>query len=321
MIPKLMKSQFDLKSPFPTRPGSQRAGAKVSVLMAVLFLALAVAGWFYLRNHNQNALIAGQNPTTPRGLSEPTMAILQQLHVPVECRFYAPADVASLPEVTASFVARVEQLLSEYERVAAGNIRLTRREPEADSAARAAAGRDGVLPQADGSGGVFYLGIVVASGGRSETLSPLLPAWEEALESDLSRAIARVSVASATTLVPAVTATPTPAPVDATIAEELVRTIPDLQSRSFDDAAKVLREASLAEFTAAAREMQEQVRLAEQQIAATQGQADQQSAVAQLQQLQSEQTAKLKEITARLQQRITVLERLKGVSGSTRTAR
>ena len=104
------------------------------------------------------------------------------------------------------------------------------------------------------------------------------------------------------------------------ISEELVRTIPDFESRSFDDAAKILREAALVEFTAAVREMQAKVQETQKELAAAQGnksEADQQAAMKQLQQVQAEQSRKLSEITARLQARIAVLERLKGVNRST----
>jgi hypothetical protein len=138
------------------------------------------------------------------------------------------------------------------------------------------------------------------------------------LESDLSRAIARVSASVTTPTLPVAAVSGTATPIDPALSEELVRTIPDLDSRSYDDAAKILREASLAEFTAAVREMQTKVQETQKEMAAqgNKSEADQQAAMRQLQQVQSEQSRKLSEITARLQARLQVLERLKGVNRS-----
>lgn len=186
-----------------------------------------------------------------------------------------------------------------------------------EPSAKAAAGADGVLPFAGHNGEVCYLGITVAAGGRKETIPQLSPDWEAALESDLSRAIARVSASIEAPATPAAQASTSPVPMDPAISEELLRLIPDLESRSFDDAAKILRESALAEYTVAVREMQGKVQETQKQLAAAQGnksEADQQAAMKQLQQVQNEETKKLNEIASRLQARLKVLERLKGVN-------
>ena len=89
---------------------------------------------------------------------------------------------------------------------------------------------------------------------------------------------------------------------------------PDLSSQSFDDAAKVLRENALEEFKTAATTMQTKVAVAQKALAeeqANNNEAAQHSALKVFQEVQSEQADKLKAITARLQERITVLELLK----------
>lgn len=89
---------------------------------------------------------------------------------------------------------------------------------------------------------------------------------------------------------------------------------PDLASQTFDDAAKILREGALEEFKTAADTMQTKVAVAQKALAVAQAnnsEAAQQSALKAFQEVQSEQTDKLKAITAHLQERITVLERLK----------
>jgi hypothetical protein len=298
----------------------KRGEARIVLLVLGGFVfGLLCGGYFYYRQTRIKA--TPEVETMPATfLSDSTMAILQRLNSPVDLKIYSPADPAALPERVGAFDKRVQQLLKEYVRVSDGKIRLVQSDPIADPSAKAAAGAEGVLPFAGNNGEVCYLGITVAQNGRRITIPQLSPEWESALESDVSRAIARVTTSATTPAAAVAQVTATPAPLDPVISEELVRTIPDLQSRSFDDSAKILREAALKEFTATIHEMQTKVQTAEKQLADSQGRNspdEQQAAMKQLQQIQSEQTEKLKAITAQLQARITVLERLKGVNRST----
>ncbi|HEX5221488.1 MAG TPA: Gldg family protein [Verrucomicrobiae bacterium] len=297
-----------------------RGGARVPVLLLVTFAAgLLAGGYVHYRYSNRQAIAAV--PTDTQTLSDATLAVLQRLDAPVEIRFYAPSTFEALPEATVAFAARVQELLSEYERLGGDKIRVAVSDPGANAAAKTSASNDGLLPLADNNGGVFYLGITVAQQGRTETIAQLSADWESALESDLSRAIARVGASTAAAVAPVAQAAPVTATVDPALSEKLVRTIPDFEKRSFDDAAGILREASLAEFTLAVREMESKVQEAQKQLAAAKesgSEADQQTAFKQLQQVQSEQTEKLKGITTELQVRIAALECLKGVSRSRR---
>lgn len=301
----------------PRTQSSNHAGARIVVLVVVAFvLGLACGSYFYFRKVKSEAPPTEQ----PVGvvLSDSTRTILQRLDSPVDIRFYSPSDPAALPDSLSAFAARVSQLLSAYEQAGGGNIRLVQSDPSLQSLAKTTAGAEGVLPFSGNNGQVCYLGITVARPDRKETIPQLSPDWEAALESDLSRAIARVTASTATPAAPAMQTGGSAAPVDPGISEELLRTIPDLESRSFDDAAKVLREGALAEFKAAVQEMQSKIQETQKGLAAQSNtsEADQQAAVKQLQQVQSEQSKKLSEITARLQARLQVLERLKGVNPS-----
>ncbi len=296
------------------------AGARIVILVVVAFsLGLACGGYAFYRHTKSEVPPASEQPVGVV-LSDSTKAILQRLDSPVDLKFYSPSAAAALPDSLSAFADRVRQLLSAYEQAGAGNIRLLPSDPALQSLAKTTAGAEGVLPFSGNNGQVCYLGITIARADHKETIPQLSPDWEAALESDISRAIARVSASVATPAAPAAQVGTSPAPVDPAISEELVRTIPDLESRSFDDAAKILREAALVEFTAAVREMQAKVQETQKELAAAQGnksEADQQAAMKQLQQVQAEQSRKLSEITARLQARIAVLERLKGVNRST----
>ena len=295
-------------------------GTRIGFLLLVAFIVGLICGGYALYRYSNRQMV---ETTTVRvqTLSDATLAVLQRLDAPVELRFYAPSVRDALPEPTAVFAVRVQQLLSEYQRAGGDKVRLIVSDPTANATTKAAAGDEGLLPFSDNNGGVFYLGITIAQSGRKETIAQLSPEWEGALEYDLSRAISRVAASTATAIAPAAALSAVNAPVDASLNEELLRTIPDLQNQSFDDAAKILREASLAEFTAAVQEMQSKVQEAQTQLATARqasSETDQQAAMKQLQQVQSEQTEKLKQITAQLQARIAALERLKGVSRSVR---
>jgi len=97
----------------------------------------------------------------------------------------------------------------------------------------------------------------------------------------------------------------------------LLKAFPDLASRSFEDAARVLREGALEEFKSAAIELQAKVQLAQQTLAEARqnkSEAEQQAALKAFQGVQAEQLHKLKQITTRLQECIAVLQRLKDTS-------
>jgi len=295
----------------------RRGGARIFVLVTVAFVVgLGVGAYFYYRHVQAERPVSIEAPGVV--LSEATQAVLQRLESPVDITLYAPSDLAALPQALSDFAARADQLLAEYERAGQGKIRLNRTDPTSSASAKTAAGAVGILPFAGKDGAICYLGIAIARASQKETIPQLSPDWEAALESDLSRAIARVTASVATPASPATQTGTSAAPIDPAISEELLRTIPDLDSRSYDDAAKVLREASLVEFTAAVREMQAKVQATQKELAAqgNKAEADQQAAIKELQQVQAEQNQKLGEIAARLQARLQVLERLKGVNRS-----
>jgi len=301
------------------RPAAARAAGRVGLLAFVaLILILAGGGLWYWRSSQPRAVEPVEASATSGVLSETTTRILAGLDSPIDLRLFAPSDVSALPSALAGYVSRVKGLLAEYESAAAGKVRVSKRDPQTDKTAKAAAGAAGIVPFASENGEIVYLGLTVGNGARVETVSPLAPEWEAALESDISRAISRVTAsAAAATARPGA---PTPAaatPVDPAISEELLKTFPDLASRSFDDAAQVLRESAFEQFKAAAIEMQAKVQLAQQALAAARqnkSEAEQQAALKAFQEIQAEQANKLKAIAARLQERIVVLQRLKETS-------
>lgn len=297
------------------QPKATRASSRTVVLVAASFiLGAALSGGLYLRHVRNKEAAAGGEFTVSIGLSDSTKNILQCLESPVEIRLYSPTDTSGLSETLRSFISRVEQLLAEYDSAAAGKVRLDRCDPQTDAAAKSTAGSFGMVPSSGTDGGIYYLGITVTCGKRTEVMPQLAQEWGAALESDLSRAILRVSVSRVSATQPVSQVMSAPTPIDPSISEELLKAFPNLESQSFEDAAKILREAVLEELKAATIEMQLKIQTAQVNLAEARenkSEADKQIALKEFQRVQSEQSDKLKQITARLQERIIVLQRLK----------
>lgn len=289
------------------RRTAEAAQARTLLLVLVCFLlGLAVgAYWYYRATHRDLTNVR----ETGGKLAESTKAVLRALDAPVEIRFYSLLDPATTSDALRTFAGRVDQLLSEYEQEAAGKIKVARHTAPSDSDARAASS-DGVKAFNLDKGDACFLGLAIACKDRKETLSQLSPEWEAALESDLSRAIARVAAAK-----PVAKSAATGAPqADAAVVAEVKRSIPNLGSVSLEEGTQILRVAALKEFVEATDEMERRVTEAQQRISQAQNngsEAEQRAALKQLQQVQAEQTEKLKQIAARAQAQIQALEQIK----------
>jgi hypothetical protein len=245
-------------------------------------------------------------------LSASTLAVLKNLNSPIEIRFYAPLGQTDVPDSIAAFAARVDRMLSEYERASGGKLSIVRSNPQLNPADRAKAEADGIRPVSFDETGLYYLGLTVTRDRQKESISGLSPEWEGAVELDLSRAIARATNVRATGVQVVNTSEPAIA-----AAEEAVRSDPRLTAVSLEEGTRILREAALAEFKTAAEEMQSKIAQTRQQIVDAQAAnpaGDPAVVRKQLDQLQNEQMQKLKEIAARLQYQIAALERSKGIS-------
>ncbi|MGC3961696.1 MAG: Gldg family protein [Verrucomicrobiota bacterium] len=296
---------------------SDRLGASQLTLTILLAagLILALGGLWFSHRTSLPPASAPATPPTP-GLSEATQKILAGLPTSIEVRFFAPDDAVTLPENLRSYIMRVSQLLAEYERGAAGKLRINRADPQTDLAAKTAAGAAGVVPFGSETGEIVYLGLTVGNGAQIESITPLTPEWETALESDLSRAIQRLTTqtASVKPTRSGKRATAQPDPINPATSEQLLKMFPDLATRSYDSMAQELRTATLEEFKVATAELQTKVSAAQQALAdaqANKSAAEQQEALQNFQRVQAEQAEKLKGITAWLQERLTVLQRLK----------
>jgi hypothetical protein len=148
----------------------------------------------------------------------------------------------------------------------------------------------------------------VAVGTRKETLSQLVPEWEQAVEPDLTRAITRLLNAAPPGGAPAAP------PASAAVVADVKSIIPDIASTSLEDGRKQLQAVALKDFAEAAGEMDTQLKDAQQRLTQAQAggsEADQQAAMKNLQDVQAKQSAKLREIAARARAQIAAFEQLK----------
>jgi hypothetical protein len=286
---------------------NERAHVRTIILLGVFFLTgVALTALWFNQRHREHQQPKQEAADTP--LSESTLAVLQNLHGEVEIRFYSLLDPASVPEATRAFSQRVDQLLSAYERAANGKVKAMRYTSRSDANA---ASSDGIKAFNLDKGDACFLGLSVASGERRESLPQLSPEWEQALESDLSRAIARASSAPPPA---SVSAASTP-PIQPSTIEDVKRALPNLESVPLEQAKGILRDAALAQFRETVQAMSSETLGAQQRLEQARkgnSEAEQQKALQQLQQTQSEQTRKLQEISDKLQAQIAALEQLKG---------
>jgi len=291
----------------PPRAYRTQAGARATVLVAAAFL-VGVAGaalWFYDKGRPQES--GSAEAETVGELSEATRSILANLESPVSLRYYAILDPASAADSTQRFAERVDALLAKYEDAAHGKLTLERFTAQSDNGPQAATA-EGIRAFNLDKGDACFLGIAVAANDQKETLPQLSPEWEAALESDLSRAIARVSKAR-----PTPTAAFTPAP-ERTSFDEVRRALPDVTAVTLEEGAKILRDSALKEAQAAAEAMQSQIQAAQQRLAQareTGSEAEQQAALKDFQQVQAEQAEKLRAISTKLQEQIAALKQMK----------
>ena len=198
--------------------------------------------------------------------------------------------------------------IADYQQEAAGKIKITSFNSQTKAALNAATA-DGITVFNLDKGEACYLGVTLVLNGRKDTLSHLSPEWEQALEPDLTRAIIRLMDAARPVTIPT-----TVSQINTAAIQEVRALIPDLAAVPVESGKQILRDAALKDFTAAAKEMQAQVKEAEQRLTQAQNggtDVEQQAAMKHLQQVQAEQTDKLKEIAAKSKVQVDTFERLK----------
>ena len=157
-------------------------------------IVLAVAAFLALNMFANQALTRFRLDLTEQQLftlSEGTRNIIRAIDEPVTLRFYVSRSLASrLPSIS-GYVARVRDLLQEYEYAADGKIILTVIDPEpfSEEEDRAVAYGLSGLPLLDGES-TFYFGLVGTNTlDDQEVIARFTPDREEFLEYDLTKMI------------------------------------------------------------------------------------------------------------------------------------
>jgi ABC-type uncharacterized transport system len=295
-----------------------REQASVRIVFLVLgffVLGIGVSAFWFSRATKEGSVNVSQetNRREVVVLSDGTKAVLHRLDSPVEIRFYSLLDPASVPDSSQAYSRRVDRLLSAFQDAGNGKIKVVRYNSQSDfNAAADAASADGIQPFNLDKGNACYLGLTVFCNGQKESLSRLAPQWEQALEADLSRAIEHVAGSKS----PTKPLSNNP-PTDAAAIEEVKRALPNFASVPVEEGTRILREAALKDFKAAADEMEVQVREAQERLGKARNggsEAEQQAAMKHLEQIQAEQSEKIKQIAARAQAQIEAFRQLKGIT-------
>ncbi|MEM7386597.1 MAG: GldG family protein, partial [Verrucomicrobiota bacterium] len=127
-------------------------------------------------------------------LSDGTRKILSEVDTPVKIRYYVTQDKKVLPQYLQTYIPKVEDLLTEYEkRSNDGLVEVERMNPEPDSDDEIAANQAGISAATSPSGYAIYNGIEVQSLDQKAIIPFLDPREEKTLEYELSRAITEVS--------------------------------------------------------------------------------------------------------------------------------
>lgn len=238
-------------------------------------------------------------------LSEATQAVLRHLDAPLEIHFYSILDASTVSDSVQAFSGRVDQLLAQYEQLAGGRLKIIRYNTLVASNANAAQA-DGIGAFNIDKGDSCFLGIAVVSGGQKESLPHLAEEWEQALEPDLSRAIARAAVARQK-------AQPA-APVDNTALEAVRRSLPNFNAMTLEAGTAMLHVTALAQIQEASRETETRLKEAQQRFLQAQSQQSDsamRSAQDQLRKIQAEAANKLTQIALDSHAQIVALQQLK----------
>jgi hypothetical protein len=306
-----MKS-FPAETPFGDAPQAVRPSGRRRLILApgLVLLGIVLAGiWFKCGKPTPGSLFSGAGGAK---LSDSSRALLRHLDAPVEIRFYSVLPADSAPATLQEFSRRVDRLLYEFQNANDDQIHVTRNLSTSETYADAAAA-DGLRAFNLDKGGACFLGLTVVSGTRKESLVQIQPEWEPALPFDLARAILQVTTSPAAAVARGKT------PDFSAVTNEIKRLIPDLQGTSLEDGTRILREAILRELTNTGIETENQIQDAQQKLGETQNggsELEQQAAMKHLQEVQLKQGEKYRQITARLQAQLTVLQQMKAAASA-----
>jgi hypothetical protein len=299
----------------------QHGGTNLWLLLAVFLTGAAIGALWITQYRNSRP--------QKTELSAASLQALSRLNAPVSIRFYSILDPQSAPDSLYALSARAAKLLSLYKASAPGKIVLVSI-TNASTFTPETATSDGIQPFTLGKGDPCFLGLSFSQSGHKETLPALSPDWAPALESDMTRAIARLSEAPSlskqapapTNTPPVVSAAPTNAPLSAPTQEPLdpklvadVRHIvSDIQATSVESGTRVIKETSLKELQTVVAEMNAKIARAKSHLSDAQTHSDPvelKTARDALQQLRDDQVETIRNMVVQTQARIETFQRMK----------
>ena len=286
-------------------PEKRRGRVVVRILIPSLLFFLAGAALSAILISRFSRAPDPANDAGAVQLSEATKTILQRLDSPIEIRFYSILDTATVSDSVQAYAGRVDQLLSQYEQLGSNRVRLIRYNSLVSSNV-AAAQADGIRAFNIEKGDSSFLGIAVVCDGQRESLSSLAPEWEQALEPDLSRAIAQAAEARQ--------AAQPVARADAATLAEVKRLVPNADAVSLADGTGQLRGTAIAQFAQTAQELQTQVKEAQERFLkaqSSQSEEGQKAALEQLRKIQAEATDRLRQIAINSHAQVAALQQMK----------
>jgi hypothetical protein len=292
----------------------ERGSARTSLLLALAFmLCIAAVGyWFYAVSKRTPAPPPNEAANPPAiQLSDATRAVLGRLDAPLEIRFYSILDPASVAPQVSSFADRVEKVLSAYQSNAGGSIKVTRFGSQANLGPNAPVA-DGIQAFNLDKGEPCYLGVALTFKGHKESLSRLSPDFEQALEPDITRAIARLEDAAQPVRAPTAVSQ-----VNTGAVQEVKELIPNLATVSVEEGKRILQNATYKDLELVKKETDALVKEAERRYRQSLNggsETERQAARQQLEQAQAEQKQKFDQLYSNSAAQIHAFEQLKAAS-------
>lgn len=264
-----------------------------------MFIAGVAASALYFKAPNSQK--QGWNENSP--LAPSTARVIEKLNSPLEIDYYSLLDTSSVPGSVQAFASRVDRLLARYQEESGGKIKINRHTLTNSSAADAT--QAGLKAFNADKGDASFLGLSISKDGQREVISHLSPEYESAVESDLTRAIARTAQAGTTSSTVA-------SPVTPAIQQSVNQLIPDPNAITVEQGTKILRDAALNEFRQATETSQSQQNELEQRYIQAQSEDEKQRALEELKKFQAEQTKELKRIAAKSAAQLEAFKQAKG---------
>ncbi|MFK7910237.1 MAG: Gldg family protein [Akkermansiaceae bacterium] len=125
-------------------------------------------------------------------LTDGTKAILGELDSPVIIRYYATRDSKVMPQQVRNYMRTVDGMLTRYEDLSDGKIRIEQLDPQPDTDAEDSANLDGISGQRINDENLYF-GLAISCLDQQTSIPFLNPSDETMLEYNLSSAIANVS--------------------------------------------------------------------------------------------------------------------------------